>query len=56
MITEILLRCATQMSGGMPAIEVARMVHALFSAFDAAVQRRGLFKMDTVSLHTDNLL
>ena len=38
----------TELSGSMSAMEVAEMVHALFSAFDAAVSRRGLFKMDTV--------
>ena len=34
----------------MPPVEVARMLHRLFSRFDAAVARRGSFKMDTVRL------
>ncbi len=38
----------TSLTGAMAAIEVAEMVHALFSAFDAAVCRLGLFKMDTI--------
>ncbi len=32
----------------MDAIDVARLMHRLFSAFDAAVTGAGLFKMDTV--------
>jgi len=31
-----------------PPLQVAAMMHALFSAFDKEVKKRGLFKMDTV--------
>ncbi|EKX54258.1 hypothetical protein GUITHDRAFT_63904, partial [Guillardia theta CCMP2712] len=38
----------TGMSQTMDALELANMVHDLFSHFDDAVRRWGLFKMDTV--------
>ena len=38
----------TELSRAMAPMDVARMLHDVFSAFDAAVQERGLFKMDTI--------
>mmetsp|Transcript_59276 Transcript_59276/g.157752 ORF Transcript_59276/g.157752 Transcript_59276/m.157752 type:complete len:628 (+) Transcript_59276:323-2206(+) len=38
----------TTLSQGMEPMEVAKLVHTLFSRFDTAVKQLGLFKMDTV--------
>ena len=38
----------TVLSQTMTPLEVAGMVHDMYSVFDAAVQERGLFKMDTI--------
>jgi hypothetical protein len=42
------LFCRLQPLQEMDALDVARLMHRLFSAFDAAVVGAGLFKMDTV--------
>jgi len=38
----------TELSQSISALEVARMLHQFFSAFDTEVQRLNLFKMDTI--------
>ncbi|EKX54631.1 hypothetical protein GUITHDRAFT_46026, partial [Guillardia theta CCMP2712] len=38
----------TTLSQGMDPIELANMIHRVFSKFDLIVQDKGLFKMDTV--------
>ncbi|EKX34296.1 hypothetical protein GUITHDRAFT_44989, partial [Guillardia theta CCMP2712] len=38
----------TRMSQGSSAMEIAQMVHKLFSSFDQAVMKYKLFKIDTV--------
>ena len=38
----------TALSQSLPPMEVAQLVHRIFSSFDSAVRELGLFKMDTV--------